>query len=52
MEKVLDILCIVGKILHWCTGWLAHPLKGGCCETSNPFNLFSEDEKENLKKDL
>lgn len=19
------------SVLHWCTGWLVHPDKGGCC---------------------
>lgn len=33
--------------LHWCTGWIVHPDKGGCCQ--NDFNDVV-DEFKNLKK--
>lgn len=22
----------IGSALHWLTGWIVHPKKGGCCE--------------------
>lgn len=37
---------IVGRFLHWCTGWLVHPDKGGCCE------MDISEEIKNVCEDL
>lgn len=49
METFLSILHGVGKGLHWLTGWLVHPNKGGCCVNQNPADLL-KDELSNNKK--
>lgn len=28
------IVRCVGSFVHWLTGWIAHPDKGGCCSTT------------------
>lgn len=28
------IVRAAGSFVHWLTGWIAHPDKGGCCSTS------------------
>lgn len=51
MDTFLNIFHLVGRGLHWLTGWLVHPNKGGCCVNNNPADLFTienfvkEDEK-------
>lgn len=32
METFLKVCNAVGAALHWLTGWIVHPGKGGCCE--------------------
>lgn len=34
------------SVLHWLTGWLVHPKKGGCCE------MDKSDIIEQIKKDI
>lgn len=43
METFLSILSAVGKGLHWLTGWIVHPSKGGCCQNQNPVDLLKDD---------
>lgn len=44
----------VVAFLHWCTGWLVHPDKGGCCthqiedsweDVKDIYNDITNDEK-------
>lgn len=37
------------KFLHWCTGWIVHPDKGGCAYHSA--DSIVKDSVENLKKE-
>lgn len=39
METFLQICKAIGSGMHWLTGWLVHPEKGGCCD-------FDVDKKE------
>ena len=38
----------IGGIVHWLTGWLIHPDKGGCChqdQISEKFKDLKSEEK-------
>lgn len=39
----LTIGQFLGKILHYFTGFLVHPQRGGCCDP----NIFSSENKNN-----
>lgn len=43
METFLSWCKSIGSVLHWMTGWIVHPQKGGCCEIDQSI------EKEDLK---
>ena len=32
MESFLKVLHAIGAGIHWFTGWIIHPNRGGCCE--------------------
>lgn len=48
MSAFLKICVAIGSALHWLTGWLVHPKKGGCYEmtTEDFFNTVDKNEKE------
>lgn len=48
--EFFSIFTCVGKLLHWLTGWIAHPDKGGCIEHSNPLDLVDPDNKLDKKQ--
>lgn len=35
--------------IHWCTGWIVHPDKGGCCSKS--MDDFVKDQVNDLNFD-
>lgn len=37
------IINICSAALHWLTGWIVHPEKGGCCQS---YKIFEDVEKE------
>lgn len=45
METILKWCCAIGGALHWLTGWLVHPKKGGCCENSEEIKEKLDDLK-------
>ena len=45
METFLKICEKVGIVIHWLTGWLAHPKSGGCCEMKNPLEKLDNENK-------
>lgn len=32
METWLKWIHAIGSCIHWLTGWMVHPDRGGCCE--------------------
>ena len=32
MNAFLSCCRAVGHFVHWLTGWIVHPKKGGCCD--------------------
>ena len=48
METVLKWITAIGGAVHWLTGWLIHPDRGGCCHTeeiNEKFNNLKNEEK-------
>lgn len=46
MDSLIKWIKCIGSFCHWLTGWLVHPTKGGCCDTST----VKENCEETLKK--
>lgn len=50
MDTFLFIIKAVGRVFHWCTGWLVHPDRGGCCSDYDALDDVKKTYEE-LKKD-
>lgn len=49
MNTFFKWIGIIGNAIHWLTGWLVHPNRGGCCE-QDAIKEKLKSEVENLKK--
>lgn len=49
MNAFLECCRAVGHFVHWLTGWLVHPKRGGCCDMESLKDV--KNKVDNLKNE-
>ena len=49
-QTIIDVGRALGRLIHWCTGWLVHSDKGGCCDQTFDIKEEVKNQIENLRK--